>query len=139
MTLYVFYYKARTGLPLLALLAVFSILALRINFILPVPKLFFLIHLPTFDLFRKWIHFFPLVNFSLSALAAVGFAAVLRFCQGRSTGIFCLLVSVPLFLQVADLTAYDRKYVSEFRDNTRPTNMEKNFFNRTDYAGVHWF
>ncbi len=131
--------KPRTALPWLGLLAAFSGLTLGINCVIPIPKLLFSIRFPTFSLFRQWLHFFPLVNFSLSALAAIGLAGIVRLCRGRGRTIYLLTIILPLFLAVAELSAYDRKYVSEFRDGEHPGNMEENFFTRTDYAGVHWF
>lgn len=132
-------FKPRTALPWLMLLAAFSGLTLGINCVITIPKLLFSIRFPTFSLFRQWLHFFPLVNFSLSALAAIGLAGIVRLCRGRGRAIYLLMIILPLSLEVAELSAYDQKYVSEFRDSEHPGSMEENFFIRTDYAGVHWF
>jgi len=131
--------RPRRAIPIIILLICFIALALGINSLLPIPKYLFLIRFPTIALFRQWLHFFPMINFCLSALAAIGFAAFLDFAGRKSNFILNATVAIILFLQITDLSLYDRTYCSEFQTAESITNMEDNFFNRTDYAGVHWF
>lgn len=131
--------RPRRTLPVIILLICFIALTLGINSPLPIPKYLFLINFPTISLFRQWLHFFPTINFCLSALAAIGCAALVNFARCKSNILFNALFAIILFLQITDLSLYDREYCSEFQTTETITNMEDNFFNRTDYAGVHWF
>ena len=131
--------KPRRAIPIIILLICFIALTLGINSPLPIPKYLFLLRFPTIALFRQWLHFFPMINFSLSALAAMGFAAFLNFARHKSKILLNISVPIILFLQIADLSFYDLKYCSEFQTTEEITNMEENFFNRKDYAGIHWF
>ncbi|MEK6680657.1 MAG: hypothetical protein AABY79_01665, partial [Nitrospirota bacterium] len=42
------------------------------------PQTLFIIKFPYIEFFREWYHFFPVVNFSLSALSALGCSALLQ-------------------------------------------------------------
>ncbi|MEA1928791.1 MAG: hypothetical protein U9N73_11355, partial [Candidatus Auribacterota bacterium] len=131
--------KPHRAIPIIILLICSVALALGINFPLPIPRYLFLIRVPTIALFRQWLHFFPLINFCLSALAAIGFAAFLNFARRKSNIMLSAVVPIILFLQIAELSFYDLKYCFEFQTTEAITNMEDNFFNRRDYAGIHWF
>ena len=131
--------RPRRSIPIFILTICFVALSLGINSPWPIPKFLFLLHFPTIALFRQWIHFFPMINFSLSALAAIGFAAILDLARRKSNISFKVLVPILLFLHITDLSIYDKKYCAEFQTEEAITNMDENFFNRTDYAGVHWF
>jgi len=139
MALFGIIFRPRRAIPIIILLICFIALTMGINSPLQIPRLLFLIHFPTIALFRQWIHFFPMINFCLCALAAIGFAAILSFARKKSKVLINILVPALLFLHITDLSIYDRKYCSEFQTRETITNMDENFFNRTDYAGVHWF
>ena len=80
--------RPRQTLLILILLLCFIALTLGLNSPLPITKYLFLIHFPTVALFRQWLHFFPMINFCLSALAAIGFAIVLNFIRRKSNIFF---------------------------------------------------
>ena len=131
--------KPRKAIPIIILLICFILLSLGINSPLPFPKLFFLLRFPTIDVFRQWVHFFPMVNFCISALAAIGLAGLFRFRRGKLGMVVNMLIPVLLFLQIADLTFYSRKYIAEFRESKGPATLESQFFSGEDYSVTRAF
>jgi hypothetical protein len=103
-------FRPRRSIPILLLLIWFAFLSLGVNSPIPVLKFFYFIHFPFINIFRQWYHFFPMVNFCLSAIAAIGFAAAVQYFQKkfkRASGMFIITI---LFIQILDLAIYDRKY-----------------------------
>lgn len=106
----------RKALPALLLLIAFSMITLGKNSPLPVLKFFYVIHFPFIRIFREWYHFFPMVNFCLSALAALGVAALARLCdRNRITKIVFFIIIVPLLLiHITDLVYYHKRWASTY-------------------------
>jgi hypothetical protein len=102
------------ALPVVVMVGVFGLLALGIHSPVPIVEALFAASPEIVGLFRQWFHFFVMINFCLSALAALGLAlAIARFRDVLSR--VGPAVLVLLFgLQLADLAAYDRAYLAEW-------------------------
>lgn len=122
-------FNFRKAMPILILLICFVLLCLGKNSIIPVLKFFYTIHFPFLRIFREWYHFFPMVNFSLSALAAVGLAALVRFSRrNKITRIsFFLLITPLLFMHIVDLAHYDKRWLSTYTRARVPWDNLRNF------------
>ncbi len=71
--------------------------------------------------FRQWFHFFPMVNFCLSALAAIGLAVTLERYGARLGRAAPLWLGVVFGLQLFELAYYDHAYLTRFTASDRPT------------------
>ena len=126
-------FMPRKALPIIILLVFFTALTLGINCPVSIPRILFLLRFPAINVFREWVHFFPMINFCLSALAALGLAALVRG-RGKSAGtVFSVLIPIILFIQIADLSLYDRQYITEFKEDAGPE-LESRFFSRKSYS-----
>jgi len=131
-------FTPRRALPIIILLIFFTALTLGINCPVPIPRILFMLGFPAINTFREWLHFFVMVNYCLSALAALGFAAVVKGRERNAGIVFTGLISVILFIQIADLSLYDRRYISEFKEQAGP-NLESQFSSEKNYAGARVF
>ena len=123
----------RKAWPIIIFLVFFIALTLGINSPISIPSILFMLRFPTINLFREWVHFFPMINFCLSALAALGFAGLVRY-RGKNAGtVFSILIPIILFIQIADLSLYDRQYITEFKEDAGP-DLESQFFSRKSYS-----
>ncbi len=105
----------RRSVLIILLLAIFTLLTLGVDSIVPIPRYLYLIRFPFIEVFRQWFHFFPMVNFCLSAMAALGFASLIRYLRPRSALLFSASLAFVLFFQIADLAIYDMKYINAYR------------------------
>jgi hypothetical protein len=101
----------RRASPLLLMAFVFALLALGIHSPAPFVDVLFRLSPEVMGMFRQWYHFYPMLNFCLSALAAIGLAAAL----GRLRGVLGragppLLVAV-FALQITELSIYAQHYI----------------------------
>lgn len=125
----------RKTLPILVLLVAFASLALGMYG--PVPAFLYAIHFPFIDVFRQWVHFFPMVNFSLSALAAIGIDRLLILCGKRSAKYARLVIVALVFFQTLDLAAYGNRYISLYLEKAVPADMRNDFYRQdTPESGV---
>lgn len=116
----------RKALPVLVLLILFSGLALGMYG--PIPKVLHTIRFPMIDVFRQWVHFFPMVNYCLAALAAISVDRLLnltRTWQPKRAGGAAAAV---IFLLVFDLAAYDARYLGLLWEKTVPGDMREDFY-----------
>jgi hypothetical protein len=76
------------------------------------PHVLYLIHVPFIKYFRQWYHFAPLTNMALSALAALGLAAVLHRLRraGRPAALAPMLTLVLLGFVWFDARGYFQAY-----------------------------
>ena len=102
------------ALPVVIMLGLFGLFALGIRSPVPLVEALFALSPQISGLFRQWFHFFVMINFCLTALAALGLAAaIVRFRD--ILGRFGPAVLVLLFsLQLVELAAYDRAYLAEW-------------------------
>lgn len=119
------------------LLFLFSLLTLGVNSKIPISKFLFYVHFPLIDVFRQWYHFFPMINFSLSVLAAKGFARL--FCYSGSKRIPIFILLALLFFQILDLTIYDLKYCSVFSTHEIPREISNNLLSIEKYEPANIF
>ena len=68
--------RRNTAVPIVIVLLLSAWATLGFNAYL--PQTLFIIKFPYIEFFREWYHFFPVVNFSLSALGALGCSALLQ-------------------------------------------------------------
>ncbi|MFH1245536.1 MAG: hypothetical protein V1662_03545 [Candidatus Omnitrophota bacterium] len=110
----IFNFRQSGGIALL--LICFVILTLGKNSFVPVLKLLYNVRFPFIRIFREWYHFFPFVNFCLSALAALGMASIARFsAKNKISRILFFLAVIPLlFAHITDLALYDKGCISTF-------------------------
>jgi hypothetical protein len=73
--------------------------------------------------FRQWFHFFPMVNFCLSALAAIGLAVVVARYRARLGRLAPLSLMLVFALHLFELAYYDQAYLAKFTDPERPTDL----------------
>jgi uncharacterized membrane protein YfhO len=104
-----------SGATVFLLLVIFTALTLGIYSPLPLVKYLFALHFPFLAIFRQWYHFFPMVNFCLSLLAAMGFAIFAKALSKKNKSIATYLLGFVFFLQALDLANYDRKYFYTFK------------------------
>ncbi len=115
----------RRSLPFLVLLIVFS--AFSLGLYGPVPKLLYSIRFPMIHVFRQWVHFFPMVNFSLSALAAIGIDRWLE-TGGRKPKAAGAVAAAAVFTLAFDLAAYDLRYLKILAEKTVPADRRSTFY-----------
>lgn len=131
------------GFPLsglVGLLAViFSLLSAGINSPVNLPNLFFNLGIPFFDIFRQWVHFFPMVNYSLSLLAAIGTARLLKTGGRTFHRAAVIAVAGAVFLQVYDTVLYGRRYLSLFPTRELAYDLREHFFERGDFSATSLF
>jgi len=113
------------AVPVLALLALFAELTMGINSHLSLPKLLFEAGFPFINVFRQWYHFFPLVNFGLSLLAAFGFAGLIgRSGLGAASRAKKCGVLAIIFINFFDLAYYDWVYLRTYCRESPPAPMQ---------------
>lgn len=118
-------FRPALALPVLVLSAAFAELTMGINSHLALPKLLFKSGFPFINVFRQWYHFFPLLNFCLSLLGALGFAVVFkRIYEGPSRFKKYGLIFV-IFLNFLDLAYYDQVYMQKFCQEAPPEPMQQ--------------
>lgn len=112
----------RAALVPVFLAACFMVLTLGLNSPGMVPRALFLAGVPYINVFRQWYHFFPLLNFCLSAAAAIGVAAaaarISRAAGGRRT-VAAGCLALAMLLNFVDLAHYALSYTSVFAANNR--------------------
>lgn len=69
-------FRRNTAIPIVIVLLLSAWATLGFKAYL--PQMLFIIKFPYIEFFREWYHFFPVVNFSLSALGALGCSALLQ-------------------------------------------------------------
>ena len=114
-------FRPALSMSVAVLFLLFSELTLGMNSHLAIPRLFYEAGIPFMNVFRQWYHFFPFVNFCLSLLAALGFAAVLGSARTNTRLVRTICLAV-VFLQGVDLSWYDRIYVQNWCMETPPGN-----------------
>jgi hypothetical protein len=103
----------RAAVTLYCLGAVFLLLTTGIY--APLPRILFALHFPAIDVFRQWFHFFPMLNFCLSALAALGIAGLAsRGEAGRGRALYWTAATLLFVLNAADLGCYAKTYTANF-------------------------
>lgn len=122
--------KPLWSMPVLFLLTTFILLTLGVNSIIPIPKYLYYLRFPFIDVFRQWYHFFPMVNYCLSALAAVGISYFSRYSSRKTHTIFSISIFLILFLQITDLSVYGLKYCSTFYRKDIPGEISDTLFSR---------
>jgi hypothetical protein len=120
--------KFRRSWPAALLALFFASLSLGVNSPLPFARLLFALRFPSISVFRQWLHFFPLLNFCLAYLAALGVVAVRERRPRRPE----LAAALLIFFQAAELGWYDQIYFDRFLTTTPPPKMADGFFARED-------
>lgn len=102
------------ALPVVIMLGFFVLLTLGIRAPVPLVETLFALAPEIVGLFRQWFHFFPMINFCLTALAALGLAAAISRFDGilgrAGPAVLVLLFAVHL----VELTAYGGAYLAEW-------------------------
>ncbi len=131
------------GLPAAGLVgilaAVFALLSIGINSPLPFPRYFYQLGIPFFDVFRQWVHFFPMINYCLSLLAAIGISRILGMSGRRPRRVVTILVAGTVFFQVFDTALYGRRYLSLFPSREQPAGLQEMFFERDNFSASSVF
>ncbi len=113
---------------------IFSLLSLGINSPIPLPGYLFQLGVPFFDVFRQWVHFFPMINFSLSLLAALAIARLVAAAGERFRRAAGIAIAVLVFLQVADTAYYGHKYLSLFPVPAETHDLREEFSERGEHS-----
>ncbi len=127
------------SVPVGLLAVIFALLSSGINSPVSFPKHFFNLGLPFFDVFRQWVHFFPMLNYSLSLLAAIGAARLLAIGGRTFHRAATVALAGAVFLQVFDTTLYGRRYLSLFPTRKHSADLRKHFFERGDFSATSLF
>ncbi len=122
--------RLHKAIPMVLLLVTFAALTLGVNCKIPIPRYLYAVHFPFIDTFQQWFHFFPMVNFCLSAMAAMGLAGLLRFMRSRSAFFLNILLISVLFFQTADLATYGLRYTSLYLKTHMPKEIYSDFYSR---------
>lgn len=115
-------FNFRNALPIIGVLAVSAWASLGVYFYL--PQLLFTIKFPLIGYFRHWYHFAPMVNFSLSALGAIGLLFINNLSRSLMmrvyvsqrfinlmSGLLIILVFTALLIETKD---YSSRYIERF-------------------------
>lgn len=130
-----FFRPALAGLVLLLLIG-FSELTIGINSHLLLPKLLFESGFPFINVFRQWYHFFPFVNFSLSLLAALGFALIFNRVHAGTSQSKKYVLLILIFLNFIDLTYYDHIYLQEYCSEQPRAPMQQYIYDRQNRSAT---
>ncbi len=121
------------------LVVIFSLLSIGINSPVPFPRYFFQLRLPFFDVFRQWVHFFPMINYSLSLLAAVGVSRLTKIGGRTFRRVSIVVISAAIFLQVYDSAIYGLRYLAFFPGQELPGDLREQFFQADEISATSLF
>lgn len=101
----------RKALPITIILAVSAWCAYGVRGY--APQILYQLHFPLIHSFRQWYHFVPVVNFALSALAALAVAWLVRLAEGRSRK---LLVYLLCGMVIVAMGVESREYFQRYQE-----------------------
>lgn len=110
----------RKAWPVLVMGIAFVILTLGTHLPFPLVEVLFNLWPAVMGSFRQWFHFFPMVNFCLSALAAIGLAAAIARFGPLLGRLGPVLVSAVFALLVFELAVFDQQFISRHSVDDRP-------------------
>lgn len=110
----------RKAWPVLAMGIVFVVLSLGVYLPFPLAEFLFNLWPEVMGSFRQWFHFFPMVNFCLSALAAIALAAAIARFRPLLGHAGPILLSAVFALLLFELAVFDLRYISTHTVDSRP-------------------
>ena len=113
----------RRASPLLLMALVFALLALGIYSPVSFVDVLFALSPEVMGSFRQWYHFYPMLNFCLSALAAIGLAAALSRLRGVLGRVGPVLLVAVFALQITELSIYAQRYIDGFTVEDTPPRL----------------
>ena len=99
---------------------VFVMLSLGVYLPFPLTEFLFNLWPEVMGSFRQWFHFFPMVNFCLSALAAIALAAATDRFKPLLGHAGPILLSAVFALLIFELAVFDLRYLSNHTVDKRP-------------------
>jgi hypothetical protein len=123
MVLAAFLFDPHKSLLVWILTCLFLLITLGIHSPLPFVEVLFSLSPPIMGTFRQWFHFFPMINFCLSALAAIGIAAAVQRFQGRLGRVGPAILVAVFALQIFELSFYGDRYLARYTIDQRPASL----------------
>lgn len=123
-------FQLRKAWPIAVLGVLYALLTMGIHSPIDLASLLFHVAKPLVNLMREWVHFFPLVNLTLVALAAYGVASgyprIVGMNLPRRWTVW--LTSAAFMFLVYDLTSYAGKYARAYMSADPPRAVSENFY-----------
>jgi hypothetical protein len=113
----------RRSLPIVLMTAAFACLTLGFRSPINFSESLFRLSPSIMGSFRQWFHFFPMVNFCLSALAAIGLAVTMERYGARLGRLAPPWLMLMFGLQLFELTYYDHAYLTKYTESERPMSL----------------
>lgn len=123
-------FQFRKVWPIAVLGALYALLTMGIHSPIDLASLLFHTAKPLVNLMREWVHFFPLVNLTLVALAAYGIAygypKIVNMNLSRRWAVW--LMSAAFMFLVYELTDYAGKYARAYVRANPPLTISEQFY-----------
>lgn len=123
-------FQFRKSWPIAVLGVLYALLTMGIHSPIDLASLLFHTAKPLIGVMREWVHFFPLLNLSLIALAAYGVAYwCLRITPGRLDRPWTTwLTSAVFMVLVYDITDFSNQYIYAYTQKPPPSVVSGGFY-----------
>lgn len=125
--------RPAAAIPITLLLVIFSELTMGDNSHLALPRLLYEIKFPFIDVFRQWYHFFPLINFTLSLLAAIGLCKIIAISKIHHKSYLRYAIITLTIINITDLTYNDLSYLNVIGNSPQPPNVQSRLTEKINY------